>query len=123
MKMEKEEFNFVLSKGEDYKTEFKENLNGIDKDIVAFSNADGGIILIGVNDKKQIKGITINNKLKAELQSIARNCDPEISVDISEFVNVEEIRELFNKQGKLFFEEVINKEFTIKDFDKNKFYE
>src|SRR3989338_10281728 len=153
--MKKEEFNFVLSKGEDYKTEFKENLSGIDKDIVAFSNADGGIILIGVDDRKHIKGIAINNKLKAELQSIARNCDPEISVDISEFenslvarvsesdkkphrcssgfylrigsisqkLNVGEIRELFDRQGKLFFEEGINKEFAIKDFDKAKFYD
>ena len=39
MKMEKEEFQFNVSKGEDYKTEFKENLSGIDKDIVAVSNA------------------------------------------------------------------------------------
>ncbi len=37
--MDKNTFNFILNRGEDYKTEFKENLNGIDKDIVAFANA------------------------------------------------------------------------------------
>lgn len=153
--MEKEEFDFILSKGEDYRTEFKENLSGIDKDMVAFSNADGGIILVGIDDTGKMKGISINNKFKAEIQSIARNCDPEIYADISEFknvliisvpesvkkphrcssgfylrvgptsqkLNVGEIRELFNRQGKLFFEEVINSEFGVKYFNKTRFYD
>ena len=149
--MRKEELDFIINKGEDYSAEFKENLSGIDKDIVALSNAEGGIILICVNDDKNI--IVISNSLKAEIQSIARNCDPSINVGISQYedvlivnvpesankphrcregfylrtgavsqkLNVDEIRELFNRQGKLFFEEITNPHFKARDFSKERF--
>ena len=99
--------------------------------------------------------IFTDNKIKAEIQSIARNCDPQIIVSISNFdnvlvvsvpestnkphrcregfylrigpisqkLNVDEIRELFNRHGKLFFEEIVNSKFVIKDFSKIKFNE
>lgn len=153
--MEKKEFEFLLSKGEDYKTEFKENLSGIDKDIVAFANTDGGIILVGVTDTGKVKGFALSNKLKAEIQAVARNCDPAILIEISEQENVsiiviqesttkphkcstgfylrngatsqkltvDEIRKLFNKEGQLLYEEMINKNFTLHDFDHAKFDE
>ncbi|MEK6867585.1 MAG: RNA-binding domain-containing protein, partial [Nanoarchaeota archaeon] len=152
-KMDKKEFDFLLSKGEDYKTEFKENLSGIDKDIVAFANTDGGIILVGVTDTGKGKGFTLSNKHKAEIQAVARNCDPAIHIEIFEEENVaiivvpesttkphkcstgfylrngatsqkltvDEIRELFNKHGQLFYEEMINTNFTLHDFDRAKF--
>ena len=152
--MDKKTFDFVLGKGEDYRVEFKENLSGIEKDIVAFANAEGGRILVGISDDNRIKGIEINNRLKADLQSITRNCDPPIHIELSEIDNVlvvsvpesskkphrcsqgfylrtgsisqkltvDEIRELFNKQGKLLYEEIINRDFFLKDFDAEKFY-
>ena len=86
--MEKKEFDFLLSKGEDYKTEFKENLSGIDKDIVAFANTDGGIILVGVTDTGKVKGFALSNKHKAEIQAVARNCDPAISIEVIDKENV-----------------------------------
>ncbi len=151
--MDKKTFDFILSKGEDYRTEFKENLSGIEKDIVAFANAEGGNILVGVSDDNKIKGIEITNRLKADALSIARNCDAPIPIEVSEFGNVliatvpeserkphrcsqgfylrigstsqklevEEIRELFNRQGKLFFEEMVNTDFSMKDFGARKF--
>ena len=153
--MDKKTFDFILSKGEDYRTEFKENLGGIEKDIVAFANAEGGNILVGVSDDNKIKGIEITNRLKADTLSIARNCDASIPIEVSEFGNalivtvpesdrkphrcshgfylrigstsqkleVEEIRELFNRQGKLFFEEMVNTDFSMKDFGTKKFNE
>ncbi len=39
--MNKHELKMILQEGEGYKIEFKENLNGLDKDIVAFANASG----------------------------------------------------------------------------------
>ncbi|MFH0906269.1 MAG: ATP-binding protein [archaeon] len=153
--MNKKELEFILNKGEDYNIEFKENVNGIDKDIVAFANAEGGQILIGISDNKIIKGIYINNRIKGEILNIARNCDPEIKIEIlssnnilivnvfeshnkphrcssgvylrvgaiSQKLNIDELRELFNKHGKLFYEEMINSKFTIRDFDKKKFHD
>ena len=39
--MNKQELNFILQEGEGFKIEFKENINGIDKDMTAFANAGG----------------------------------------------------------------------------------
>jgi len=56
--MNKKTLNFILQEGEGFKVEFKEGLSGIDKDIVAFANADGGRILLGVADEGKGKGPT-----------------------------------------------------------------
>lgn len=76
--MDKKEFEFLLNQGEGLRAEFKENIDSknIGKEMVAFANTEGGRIFIGINDKKEIKGIEITNKQKSELQDIARNCDP-----------------------------------------------
>ena len=54
--------NIVLEEGEGYYTEFKENLNNTDKEIVAFANASGGKIFLGITDKGEIKGFRLSNK-------------------------------------------------------------
>ena len=150
--MDRKEFNFILQKGEDFKTEFRENISGMDKDIVAFANAEGGKLLIGIGDDLSIKGFTLSNNAKSEIQSIARNCDPPIKIIISSFeniiiidvpesmikphkckdgfylrhgatsqkLNVDEIRELFSKQGKLLYEEITNPLFTFDEMDDSK---
>src|SRR3989338_9708227 len=93
--MSKKEIDFILQEGEGLKIEFKENLNGIDKEIVAFANTEGGRIFLGIRDDNGIKGIKVNNKLKSEIQDIANNCDPSVKVTFEEFdkiliINVEE---------------------------------
>ncbi len=63
----------ILKTGEDYKTEFKEEVyKKLDREIVAFANASGGKIYIGITDEGKIKGI-ITNKLKDP-----KNCDPKV---------------------------------------------
>jgi len=74
--MTKKELQFIFQQGEGLKIEFKESLSSIDKEIVAFVNSSGGRIFLGVDDKGKVKGINITNKLKSEIQDIARNCDP-----------------------------------------------
>lgn len=147
--MDKKEFDFILQKGEDFKTEFRETISGMDKDIVAFANAEGGRLFIGIGDDARIKGFSLNNNAKSEIQSIARNCDPPIKINVSSFediiiidvpestnkphkckegfyirqgatsqkLNVEEIRELFSKHGKVLYEEITNSRFTFDDLD------
>src|SRR3989344_6533623 len=95
LKMEKKELEFILQGGESYKVEFKESINNIDKEIVAFANASGGRIFIGISDDSKIKGINITNKLKSQIQDIANNCKPSIRIFIEEIgdvliINVEE---------------------------------
>ena len=86
--MNKKQIKFILASGESYKIEFKENFNkNMACDMVAFVNASGGKIFLGINDKNQISGIKITNKLKSQIQNLARNCDPEIKINLEEREN------------------------------------
>ncbi|MFH1425685.1 MAG: RNA-binding domain-containing protein, partial [archaeon] len=86
--MNKKELDFILQEGEGLKIEFKEGKSGFDKEIVAFANAEGGRVFFGVNDKSEILGVNINNKLRSEIQTIARNCDPSIEIKLEQFENI-----------------------------------
>ena len=80
--------NMILEEGEGYKIEFKESYYAnIDKEIVAFANASGGRIFIGISDEGKIKGIEITNKLKSQIQDLANNCEPSVKIEIEEFKN------------------------------------
>ncbi|MCK5320923.1 putative DNA binding domain-containing protein, partial [Candidatus Parcubacteria bacterium] len=87
-KMTKQELKFILQQGEGLRIEFKEQINNIDKEIIAFANSKGGRIFLGVDDKGKIKGVNITNKLKSQIQDIARNCDPLIDIKIKKFDDI-----------------------------------
>jgi len=88
--LNKKELLDIIETGEGYTIEFKESLNHreIGKVICAFANSDGGKILIGIKDNGKIKGININNKLKSEIQTIARNIDPSLIVSLEIIDNI-----------------------------------
>ncbi len=147
--MEKREFDFLLSQGEGLKLEFKESFDSknIAKEMVALANSEGGRIFIGIDDKGEVKGISITNKLKSEIQDIARNCDPPINIQLeimdnvlianideglnkphrcsagfflrqgsnSQKLSTDEIREFFNKEGKILFDESIHPTFSFEN--------
>lgn len=82
--MTEQELTFVLSEGEGLFVEFKERPNrSLAREIVAFANASGGRIFIGVSDDARIIGVSIDNRLRSQIQDMARNCDPPIPVTIS----------------------------------------
>ena len=84
--MNEKELKFILQEGEGLKIEFKESFDkSIAKDVVAFANSCGGRIFIGVGDDGKVKGIKITNKLKSEIQTMARNCDPSIEIGLEKF--------------------------------------
>lgn len=74
----------ILSEGEGFKVEFKAQKADLDREIVSFANAAGGSIYLGVNDQSEIVGIELSNRIKSELQDIARNCDPSIVIKLIE---------------------------------------
>ena len=79
--MTKNELELILKEGEGLTVEFKEQYaSRINKDIVAFSNTKGGILLLGVSDDGKIVGEKLANKLKAQINDLARNCEPAISI-------------------------------------------
>jgi len=55
------ELKEIIKKGEDSRTQFKLTITSPDQlasDLVAFSNSNGGVILVGVNDKGKVIGLT-----------------------------------------------------------------
>ena len=84
--------NKILELGEGQYIEFKESIDkSLQKEMVAFANASGGFIYIGVTDSSTIKGISITNKLKSQIQDTANNCDPSLTISIQELDNIIEI--------------------------------
>lgn len=80
-----EEVKLLIGEGEGLTVEFKEHYTPrIDEDIVAFANARGGTLLLGVRDDGAICGERLTNDLKAKIHSLARNCKPTIAVDLSQ---------------------------------------
>ena len=86
--MKAEELQLILEEGEGYKIEFKESTSGIDKEFVAFANASGGRVFLGIDDDKGIKGIEITNRLKSQIQDVANNCQPPIKILFEKFENI-----------------------------------
>ena len=87
--MTNQELDFVLEQGEGQFIEFKEKVDkSLSKGIVAFANAQGGRIFIGINDKGIIKIANITNSVKSQIQDIARKCDPPINLKIEYIDNI-----------------------------------
>jgi len=73
----------LIALGEGFTTEFKQaGTSNLGREICAFANATGGVILIGVTDSGDIVGVDDHNRLKSEVQAIARSAEPPIAVDI-----------------------------------------
>ncbi len=90
----------MLELGEGQFIEFKESLDkSFQKEVVAFANASGGVIYLGITDVGVIKGIEVTNRLKSQIQDMAYNCDPTIIILLTEVDNVLaiEIKEGTNK--------------------------
>lgn len=78
-----EELALVLEEGEGYTLEFKQNVNAdLAKELVAFANASGGRIFIGVNDDNQIVGCKFSNALFSNIETMAASCDPPVIIFI-----------------------------------------
>lgn len=88
--MNTEQLKFLIAEGEGLTVEFKEKYTSkIDRDIVALANTKGGFIVLGVSDDGKAAGQKLTNQAKAEILTLARNCDPHITVEkISQVGNV-----------------------------------
>jgi len=75
-----------INQDESEALEFKESLqlkDEIGKTISAFSNSKGGNILVGISDKRKIKGVQVGKRTIMELaEYIKRNTDPQIFPEI-----------------------------------------
>jgi ATP-dependent DNA helicase RecG len=73
----------IIAQGEGYYTEFKRNINSdLKKELVAFANASGGNIFLGIEDDGTVCGIQITNQLISQIQDAASECDPPVNIEI-----------------------------------------
>ena len=83
------EFEIILQEGESYKVEFKESTDkNLAEEVCAFSNASGGRIFIGVDDKGKITGTDISNTSRSRIQDTLRQIQPDLAVKLDVFKNV-----------------------------------
>ena len=72
----------LVDRGESQSLEFKESLklrDEIGETVSAFSNSDGGTVMVGVSDRGGIPGVDIGKNTMEELANyIRRNTDPQI---------------------------------------------
>ncbi|MEA1864161.1 MAG: ATP-binding protein [Euryarchaeota archaeon] len=74
-----------INKGEDLHTEFKERLIHADylaASIIAFANTDGGQMIFGVNDEREITGLgdETDHALKFIDNIAFNNCEPPVTI-------------------------------------------
>ena len=87
--MKTTEIKILIKEGEGLTIEFKEKYTPkIVQDLVAFANSKGGKILIGVTDDGKIKGEKLSNKMKAEIVTLARNCEPAIELSVKQIEDI-----------------------------------
>ena len=73
----------LIALGEGFTTEFKRSMpSDLGREICAFANTTGGVILIGVEDSGAVVGVEDHNRLKSQVQSVARSADPPVGVEV-----------------------------------------
>ena len=83
----------LLTLGEGFTTEFKRSgTSHLGREICAFANATGGVLLLGVTDAGEVVGVKDHNRLKSEVQAVARSAEPPIAVEIESIGEVLVIR-------------------------------
>jgi ATP-dependent DNA helicase RecG len=81
-----DDIKLFIASGEGYNTEFKlsvpSKVKELSEEICAFANAAGGVLLIGVNDKNQIIGLTIDNAKRSAIQNSMGEISPHLSCSL-----------------------------------------
>ncbi|MCK4765975.1 MAG: ATP-binding protein [Candidatus Aminicenantes bacterium] len=58
--MTKDELKLILQQGEGYNIEFKKSISkDIVQEITAFVNAAGGVLIVGIDDRNEVVGLTL----------------------------------------------------------------
>jgi len=102
-KMNNNELEFICTEGEGQFIEFKEKPDrSLASEMVAFANAGGGKIFIGITDEGQPIGFEATNRQRSQVQDLANNCDPPLPIGLEQFGNIliVEIKEGKNKPYK-----------------------
>ncbi len=80
--MTEQDLQLLIQQGEGYNVEFKQSIpskaSDLAEEICAFANAAGGFVIIGIDDKANIIGVTIDNSTRSRLQNIFNTIQPHL---------------------------------------------
>lgn len=81
------DIQILVASGEGYNAEFKisvpSKVKEITEEVCAFANAAGGVLLIGVNDANEIKGVSIDNAKRSAIQNSLNEITPRLACTLS----------------------------------------
>jgi ATP-dependent DNA helicase RecG len=82
-----EDIKTLVASGEGYHAEFKvavpSKVRELASEVCAFANADGGVVLIGVNDQNIITGTSIDNSKRSAIQNSISEITPTLYCPLS----------------------------------------
>ena len=82
-----DDIQIIIASGEGYNAEFKisvpSKVRELSEEVCAFANAAGGVVLIGVDDKNAIKGVTIDNSKRSAIQNSIGEITPALHCTLS----------------------------------------
>lgn len=89
--MNQTELRKLLSQEEGMKLDFKtdlrqDNMADLSKDFAAFANTEGGHIIIGVSNDRQVLGLDASSEKIASIHQEALTCVPPVTIKVSEEV-------------------------------------
>ncbi len=90
--MNSDEIKSIIALGEGYQAEFKisipSKVRELTEEVCAFANSAGGILILGVNNKNEIKGISIDNNARSSIQNSLLEINPKLDCTL-EFIDVD----------------------------------
>ena len=94
----------LIKQGENQNLDFKFEISDpgkIARSFVAFANASGGTILVGVNDQREITGIRSEEEIYMANHAASRFCDPPVPYTTKEWnINGKKVLEITIPEGK-----------------------
>ena len=81
-----EEIKSIAGSGEGYNAEFKisvpAKLKDLSQEVCAFANSGGGYLFIGIDDNGKLKGATIDNAKRSDIQCAIRHISPAVQAEM-----------------------------------------
>lgn len=120
--MDKKELEGVIATGEGQNTEFKKKGRNLQDEMVAFANAEGGKIIIGIDDKGERVGIDeakINDE-KSKIIDQIRDCEPDLEYEIEQIedlliIHIEELDDICKAPSGFYFRQGASSEKLSRD--------
>ncbi len=87
--MTSRELRQLIRLGEGFTSEFKQSgATHLGRELCAFANATGGVMLIGVTDNGKPVGVREPNRIKSEVQNAARSIKPPLVIEAEVVDNI-----------------------------------